>query len=173
MQTGKKKLVLDHLIVQKMDDDDKEDVQSILLFGAQTLFENGEAQASKEIHCKLSSTAITAFPVAEYGIDSEHDIDNLIDKTEKEGNEVDQSSNKEALFSFAKVWSADKDSLEEMSDETAVQAEQVDSWAQTLERIAAERLQAQEQEATGRGVRRKAAAVFPQVRLPLLMLHVD
>ncbi|CAL1695101.1 unnamed protein product [Somion occarium] len=144
MQTGKKKLVLDHLIVQKMDDDDKEDVQSILLFGAQTLFENGEAQASKEIHY------------------SEHDIDNLIDKTEKEGNEVDQSSNKEALFSFAKVWSADKDSLEEMSDETAVQAEQVDSWAQTLERIAAERLQAQEQEATGRGVRRKAAAVFPQ-----------
>lgn len=36
MQTGKKKLVLDHLIVQKMDDEDSagDDVQSVLTFGA-------------------------------------------------------------------------------------------------------------------------------------------
>ena len=52
MQTGKKKLVLDHLIVQKMDDDDgKEDVQNILMFGAQALFEGGGGE-SKEIQCK-------------------------------------------------------------------------------------------------------------------------
>ena len=52
MQTGKKKLVLDHLIVQKMDDDDgKEDVQNILMFGAQALFE-GEGGESKDIQCK-------------------------------------------------------------------------------------------------------------------------
>lgn len=69
------------------------------------------------------------------------------------------------MFSFAKVWSAEKDSLEEISEETAQQVEQVDSWAQTLERIAAERLQAQAEDAimSGRGVRRKAAAVFNQV----------
>ena len=44
MQTGKKKLVLDHLIVQKMDDEDSagDDVQSILTFGAKALFEEGE-----------------------------------------------------------------------------------------------------------------------------------
>lgn len=53
MQTGKKKLVLDHLIVQNMDDNDGEkDVQSILLFGAQTLFEQGDAQSAKDIHCE-------------------------------------------------------------------------------------------------------------------------
>lgn len=55
MQTGKKKLVLDHLIVQKMDDESgtKEDVQSILMFGAQALFEDSEASAAREVHCKL------------------------------------------------------------------------------------------------------------------------
>lgn len=43
MQIGKKKLVLDHLIVQKMDDDDEnggENVQSILTYGAQALFDS-------------------------------------------------------------------------------------------------------------------------------------
>ena len=52
MQNGKKKLVLDHLIVQKMDDDQDEDVKSILMFGAQALFEEGADQSDKEIHCK-------------------------------------------------------------------------------------------------------------------------
>lgn len=56
MQTGKKKLVLDHLIVQKMEkDDSKEDVKSILTFGAQTLFSDNENQVSRDITC--------AFPV--------------------------------------------------------------------------------------------------------------
>jgi hypothetical protein len=49
---GKKKLVLDHLIVQKMDDDDGagEDLQSILTYGAKALFEE-EDQSSKDIAC--------------------------------------------------------------------------------------------------------------------------
>lgn len=53
MQIGKKKLVLDHLIVQKMDDDDSagENVQSILTYGAQQLF-NGTDENSKDIVCK-------------------------------------------------------------------------------------------------------------------------
>jgi chromodomain-helicase-DNA-binding protein 4 len=52
MQTGKKKLVLDHLIVQKMDDDEngEDDLKSILTFGAKALFEEGD-QASKDIIC--------------------------------------------------------------------------------------------------------------------------
>ena len=57
MQTGKKKLVLDHLIVQKMDDDDsEEDVKSILMFGAQTLFEQGDSQSTRDIHCMFILT---------------------------------------------------------------------------------------------------------------------
>ena len=52
MQTGKKKLVLDHLIVQKMDDEDSpgDDVQSILTFGAKALFDEGE-QGAHDIVC--------------------------------------------------------------------------------------------------------------------------
>jgi hypothetical protein len=57
MQTGKKKLVLDHLIVQKMDDEDSvgDDVQSILMHGAQALFSDDPEQASRDIHCEHPS----------------------------------------------------------------------------------------------------------------------
>lgn len=52
MQVGKKKLVLDHLIVQKMDDEDSagENVQSILTYGAQALFDS--EQESRDIMCE-------------------------------------------------------------------------------------------------------------------------
>lgn len=41
VEVGKKKLVLDHVIVQKMDDEDapSDQLQSILSFGAKALFE--------------------------------------------------------------------------------------------------------------------------------------
>ncbi|THH02604.1 hypothetical protein EW026_g282 [Hermanssonia centrifuga] len=145
MQTGKKKLVLDHLIVQKMDDDDDtEDVKSILMFGAQTLFEEGGDQSSRDIHY------------------SEHDIDNLIEKTEKEGDSQEPQPGESLQFSFAKVWAAEKDSLEEMPENESQGQEDV--WAQTLARIAEESAKVQAKEVTGRGVRRRAAAVFPQIQ---------
>jgi chromodomain-helicase-DNA-binding protein 4 len=62
VQVGKKKLVLDHLIVQKMDDDDEagDNVQSILTFGAQALFE-ADAGA-RDIICEiLSPPALSTF----------------------------------------------------------------------------------------------------------------
>jgi chromodomain-helicase-DNA-binding protein 4 len=52
IQIGKKKLVLDHLIVQKMDDDEEnggEDVKSILTYGAQALFSSDKG--SRDITC--------------------------------------------------------------------------------------------------------------------------
>ncbi|OSD03298.1 hypothetical protein PYCCODRAFT_1434714 [Trametes coccinea BRFM310] len=151
MQTGKKKLVLDHLIVQKMDDESgtEEDVQSILMFGAKALFEDNAESAAREIHY------------------SEHDIDSLIEKTEKEGDEVETESGPGSLFAFAKVWSADKEGLEDLPDEVANNADEADSWAKALELIATQRDKEREKEATGRGVRRKAAAVFPQQSLDL------
>jgi hypothetical protein len=49
MEVGKKKLVLDHLIVQRLDrEDEDEDIQSILTFGAKRLFEEGSQQ---EFNC--------------------------------------------------------------------------------------------------------------------------
>ncbi|PIL31731.1 hypothetical protein GSI_06435 [Ganoderma sinense ZZ0214-1] len=151
MQTGKKKLILDHLIVQKMDDESgsREDVQSILLFGAKALFEETEETAAREVHY------------------SEHDIDNLIEKTEKEGEEVEPESGAGSLFAFAKVWSADKEGMEELADEATEQSEEADSWAKALELIATRAAAEKETEQTGRGVRRKAAAVFPQQDIDL------
>jgi chromodomain-helicase-DNA-binding protein 4 len=59
MQAGKKKLVLDHLIVQKMDDDDAagDDVQSILTFGAKALFEEGD-QGAHDIICTFFNAGV-------------------------------------------------------------------------------------------------------------------
>lgn len=52
MQAGKKKLVLDHLIVQKMDsEEDTDNVSSILAYGANLLFKEDENDESRNINC--------------------------------------------------------------------------------------------------------------------------
>ncbi|KAI6047780.1 P-loop containing nucleoside triphosphate hydrolase protein [Pisolithus marmoratus] len=146
MQAGKKKLVLDHLIVQKMDDDDNGtgDLASILTFGAKELFEEGD-QNSRDI------------------VYTDNDLDKLIEKTEVEGEKEEVAKDGGLKFNFAKVWAANKDAFEDIGEETLEPHD--DSWAQTLERMAAVKNASQVQEATGRGVRRKAAASFPQQRL--------
>jgi len=89
--------------------------------------------------------------------DTENDVEALIQRTETEG-DTDHNVQKEGsgAFSFAKIWTADKDELEEIGDDEQVQG---DSWAQTLQKINAERekLQTQEEALFGRGARRKAA----------------
>ncbi|KAK1228665.1 hypothetical protein PQX77_008318 [Marasmius sp. AFHP31] len=131
VQIGKKKMVLDHLIVQKMEDDDDAgaDVQSILMYGAQALFNEGE-ESSKDITY------------------TDHDIDKLIEKTEKEGDAEEVQREGANSFSFAKIWTSDKDQLQEVRDES-----QEDSWALTLQKINAEMELAKAKEAAhlGRG----------------------
>lgn len=165
MQTGKKKLVLDHLIVQNMDDENgsKEDVQSILMFGAKALFEDNEETAAREVNCKRTLFFAKTLRLI-ITADSEHDIANLVEKTEKEGDQVEpDSGGAGSLFAFAKVWSADKEGLEELAEGLPEPAEEADSWSKALELIAARKAVEKAKELTGRGVRRKAAAVFPQV----------
>ena len=86
----------------------------------------------------------------------------MIEKTEKEGDKQEPTAGDNAAFSFAKVWAADKDGPQDMEDNAEERAQE-DAWAQTLARIAEERSKERAKEETGRGVRRKAAAVFPQV----------
>ena len=165
MQNGKKKLVLDHLIVQKMDDDASEDVQSILTFGAQALFQEGGYQTEREIHCQFFFILPLQFLAFLIGsLDSENDIDKLIEKTETEGEAESSGSGENAAFSFAKIWSADKDELEDLETDNAEREAQDDAWAKTLQKIAEERAKEEAVEVSGRGTRRKAAPVFPQVR---------
>ncbi|KAI9513073.1 SNF2 family N-terminal domain-containing protein [Russula earlei] len=138
IQTGKKKLVLDHVIVQKMDDfEGGGDVQSILTYGARTLFD--ETVASRDISY------------------SDQDLDKLIEKTETEEAPPEETGEDSGqVFSFAKVWTAENDTLEELEDQ-AYDAEATDSWAHALQLIAKEQGQMKVTERTGRGVRRKAA----------------
>ena len=52
MHIGKKKLALDHVIVQKMEDtDDSEDLQTVLTFGAQALLEENEEERNRDVTC--------------------------------------------------------------------------------------------------------------------------
>ena len=52
MHVGKKKLALDHVIVQKMEDtEDSEDLQTVLTFGAQALLEETEEERNQDVTC--------------------------------------------------------------------------------------------------------------------------
>jgi chromodomain-helicase-DNA-binding protein 4 len=108
--------------------------------------------------------------------DTDYDIDQLIEKTQTATPEEETTKDGGLSFSFAKIWAADKDSLEELADDLPTN-QPSDSWEQTLRRIETEIQKEKAKEVTGRGVRRKAtAAVFskvtPQVMQPKQSLHV-
>lgn len=88
--------------------------------------------------------------------DSEQDVDKLIDKIETEGYENQSEPTTSNVLSFAKVWSVHKDDLDELVDD-AENKGQTDSWAQALQKISEKQDVGQAREASGRGVRRKAA----------------
>ncbi|KAG1806198.1 uncharacterized protein BJ212DRAFT_1303714 [Suillus subaureus] len=101
MLVVKKKLALDHLIVQKMDnnyDNTGKGLQLIIMFEAKAMFEEGD-ESSKNISC--------AYIIAIIGY-IDNDVEKLIEKTEVKGDQ--QAVTKEAglSFVFSKVWAADK-----------------------------------------------------------------
>lgn len=103
--------------------------------------------------------------------DTDHDLDKLIERTEVKGDEGNIINSEPGLkFSFAKVWAAEKDVLEDIGD-IVPDIDHGDSWAQALERVAARKDASKENEVTGRGVRRRAAAALPQV-WPKDLYHV-
>ena len=87
--------------------------------------------------------------------DTEQDIDNLIEKTEREGDGTAEEPSNNAM-GFAKIWSLHKDDVEELEDDNN---EQNDAWAQTLAKMVDDQKRAEKEEKTGRGARRKAALV--------------
>lgn len=89
-------------------------------------------------------------------LDSDQDIDDLIERTEKEGDQNEPEDQSKALFSFAKIWSTEKNSLEELPDNDGAEGS-ADSWADVLSKIEQEKSLNEKPEAFGRGVRRKAA----------------
>ncbi|KAG9018869.1 hypothetical protein FRB90_008806 [Tulasnella sp. 427] len=134
VQAGKRKLVLDHLIVQKMDDEEgAEDVETILSFGAKALFEEDSADARY----------------------TDQDVNNLIDKLEQQEPEPPTAAGHTAMkFDFAKIWESSTNNLGEVVEEDMQESNSY--WAKRIARANELKAQMARQEKTGRGVRRKA-----------------
>lgn len=146
MQIGKRKMALDHALIEQMgttDDDAGMDVDSILRHGAEALFKDGDEY---DIHYDSVS------------------VDKLLDRTHVENTPVENVNHAELQFSFARVWANDKASLEDTLDEDTDVGSTVtpSTWENILrvrEQQAAEEAAAKMQ-AFGRGRRKRQVSFF-------------
>lgn len=146
MQKGKRKLALDHVLIERMEDDEgEEDLESILRHGAQALFDDDH---SADIH---------------YDSDS---LDKLLDRSQVEKSEninedASTPSTGQPQFNFARVWQNDRGTLEEVTE-----GEDTPVDATIWERILLEReLDAQDDdhrntEGLGRGKRKRTTVNY-------------
>jgi chromodomain-helicase-DNA-binding protein 4 len=139
MQIGKKKMALDHVLIERMDADDDEgvDLESILRHGAEALFEDDD---TGDIHYDAES------------------VEKLLDRSQAEDTEVGKDASAESQFSFARVWANGSGALEDrLGDSDASAPPNNTLW----EKILAERQKAAEEEALanaqalGRGKRKR------------------
>jgi chromodomain-helicase-DNA-binding protein 4 len=101
MQIGKKKLSLDHLIIERMGGEDGQeeeiiDVESILSFGAKRLFDDEDEERTIKY--------------------DDESVDKLLDRSQMEQTKTtggDGDGSAENAFSFARVWANNKGILEE------------------------------------------------------------
>jgi hypothetical protein len=156
---GKKKLVLDHLIVQKLgDEDEMEDIQGILMFGAKALFENPGESAS-DIKCAYDLIKRTLFDLTKCRADTEKDVEDLIIRAETEKIEEKQNGEGSGMkFDFAQVWNRQGSNTEVGQDTQEVAADD-DFWADVIKRAAEEKEKKRAQVLMGRGARKRGVAV--------------
>ncbi len=148
MQMGRKKLALDHVLIQEMDADDADqtDLVSILRHGANELFEdNGE----QDIMYDSAS------------------VERLLDRSHFEDSRSGEDKSAETQFSFARVWANDQGALQDEMVETVdddLQAPNPEIWANILkerERVAAEESAARA-DAYGRGRRARGTVAYDE-----------
>jgi hypothetical protein len=146
LQIGRKKMALDHVLIESMDDKDGEltnDVESVLKHGAAALF--GEGHQNK---------AITYDEAA---------IDKLLDRSAQEETKQDGDKSAESAFAFARVWAQDKGGELVDDVETEEQATMnLGVWDQILQQRAEEARKEAEKhvETLGRGGRRRGVSGF-------------
>lgn len=139
MQIGKKKLALDHVLIQGMDAEeaDQDDLISVLKHGANKVFSDNDAH---DVVYDSSS------------------VDRLLDRSHIENTGANKSA--ETQFSFARVWANDQ--LEEAPVEAQETAPDTGVWENILkerERLAADEAAAKA-EAFGRGRRARATVDY-------------
>lgn len=150
MQIGRRKLALDHVLIQEMDtgEADEQDLASVLRHGASELFED----------------------------DGQHDIvydnasvDRLLDRSHIEDTNAGGDKSAETQFSHARVWANNSGGLEDLAlDQGEDTAPDPGVWANILkerERVANEEAAAKA-EALGRGRRNRGQIDYAADALP-------
>jgi SNF2 family DNA or RNA helicase len=147
MQVGKKKMALDHVLIETMDQDEDAgmDLESILKHGAAALFNETE---NKDEDIVYDSQA----------------VDELLDRSQVENTKVSEDKSAESQFSFARIWAKDKKTFEDRllpENDTGVNTPDPSFWEKVLE--LREREQAEEDarnaQALGRGKRKRQVSV--------------
>lgn len=143
MQIGKKKMALDHVVVEQMDAEDAGDnvILSILQYGAAELL--GESNAKKDIQYDAAS------------------VEKLMDRSEVENTSAGKDDTAASQFSFARIWANQEGTLQDnIGDDELDKAPDPSHWHQILqerERVAAVEAAAKE-EALGRGKRTRTVS---------------
>ena len=144
VQMGRKKMALDHVVVEQMGEQkiEDEDVDSILKFGAAELFK--DENADHDIRYDDAS------------------IDKLLDRSQIENTRISNDASAESQFSFARVWANDQGTLQDDLDtpEEEVAPPDPGVWDKILQErreIAAAEALARA-EALGRGKRNRAVS---------------
>ena len=159
MQIGKKKMALDHVLIQQMDQEDEAgmDLESILRHGAGALFDDDN---TGDIHYDSAS------------------VDKLLDRSQIENTGTGDDKSAESQFSFARIWANDKAELEDSLADSGDSTPNPTVWDKILQER--ERAYAEEAalraETLGRGKRRRQNVdygqdnadpdVFSPVKLP-------
>jgi hypothetical protein len=144
MQIGKKKMALDHVLIEQMDADDDAgmDLESILRHGTEALFQDD----TQDIRYDSQS------------------IDKLLDRSQIEDTSTGKDDSAESQFSFARVWANDKGTLEDSlgNDESNVDAPDPSIWENILKEREEEvaREAAAREQALGRGKRKRQVSVW-------------
>lgn len=151
MQIGKKKMALDHVLIQQMDQEDDAgmDLESILRHGAEALF--GDDNTGDIVYDSAS-------------------VDKLLDRSQIESTSTGEDKSAESQFSFARVWANDKGALEDnLGDPEVATPADTTVWDKILkerERMYAEEAAAQA-ETLGRGKRRRQVSIRRPLGLKL------
>lgn len=153
MQIGRKKMALDHVVVEQLDADEEgeRDLESILRHGAAELF----AESAEEQEFKYDNAS----------------VDKLLDRSHIENTKTGGDNSAESQFSFARVWANEQGTLEESIEATEEKAPDPTVWDKILkerERAAAAEAAAREQ-ALGRGKRIRGASTLDLSELTILI----
>lgn len=151
-QIGRKKMALDHVLIESIDDDDEAgiDLTSILAHGAKAIFDGDD---SGDIHYDQAA------------------IDKLLDRTQIEIAQPDEQKGADNQFSYARIWANDEDGLVENVEDTADEAGTgalPDWWDKILKEREeqAAREAAAKQKAFGRGKRVRGVSDLAIQKLP-------